>query len=148
MRAFLGVVLWVCALLAQAEVYKWVDANGQTHFSDQPPADETPAETLKLDTINSIPGVEVSEWPAATADSAASTQRVVMYSTQWCGYCKKAAAFFRANGIPFTEYDVETSARGQKDYAALGGGGVPIILVGSKRMRGFSPAQFMQLYQR
>ncbi|WP_198147347.1 glutaredoxin family protein [Gilvimarinus polysaccharolyticus] len=32
--------------------------------------------------------------------------RVVMYAS-WCGYCKKARRYFRANNIPFTEYDIE-----------------------------------------
>ena len=39
-----------------AEVYKWVDANGKLHFSDQPPEDKSSkAETLKL-RINGFSG--------------------------------------------------------------------------------------------
>lgn len=39
MKAFL-VLISVCllSLTANAGVYKWVDANGQTHFGDRPPA--------------------------------------------------------------------------------------------------------------
>lgn len=51
--------------LASAEIYKWKDANGHVHFSDQPPADaKTNATTLKG-------GAPVAS-PAAAPDSDAS----------------------------------------------------------------------------
>lgn len=43
---FLGVLLLATA--AQAQVYRWVDANGRTVFSDQPPPQGRRAETVKL----------------------------------------------------------------------------------------------------
>lgn len=70
-----------------------------------------------------------------------------MYSTVWCGVCKKARRYFRANDIPFKEFDVETSERGRKDYARLNGRGVPIVLVGKYRMDGFNPGRFQQVYR-
>lgn len=30
-----------------------------------------------------------------------------MYSTQWCGYCKRLKAMLNADGIEFTEIDLE-----------------------------------------
>ena len=67
--------------------------------------------------------------------------KVVLYSTTWCGYCKKARDYFLDQGIAFSEYDVEKSTRGRRDYARLGGKSVPIILVGKTRINGFSVAQ-------
>lgn len=32
----LASVLWLCVPAAQAEIYKWVDANGNVHFGDKP----------------------------------------------------------------------------------------------------------------
>jgi glutaredoxin len=64
-------------------------------------------------------------------------QKVVMYSAQWCGYCKRAAAYLRKRGIPFENVDVENTSRGVREYAQLGGRGVPIILVGGDRMDGY-----------
>ena len=71
---------------------------------------------------------------------------VVMYSAVWCGVCKRARQFFKANKIPFNEYDVETSAKGKKDFARLKGRGVPVILIGKKCMNGFDTARFKQFY--
>ncbi len=31
----------------------------------------------------------------------------VMYSTQWCGYCKRLKSMLNADGITFTEIDLE-----------------------------------------
>ncbi len=53
---------------------------------------------------------------------------------------------FSKKGIRYTKYDVETSAKGQRDYKKLGGGGVPVIKIGSKVMRGFSQARFDSIY--
>ncbi|MFM9123377.1 MAG: glutaredoxin family protein, partial [Actinomycetota bacterium] len=30
-----------------------------------------------------------------------------MYSTQWCGYCKRLKAMLNADGLMFTEIDLE-----------------------------------------
>ena len=49
MRASIVFVLLVIAGAAYAEVYTWVDADGNTHYSDKPPADRT-AEQLDLET--------------------------------------------------------------------------------------------------
>lgn len=36
------------SLPSHAQVYKWVDANGQTHFGSQPPTPEQPLEEVEL----------------------------------------------------------------------------------------------------
>lgn len=46
------------------------------------------------------------------------------------------------------EYDVEKSSKGKRDFKRLGGTGVPIILVGQKRLNGFSWETFEKLYYR
>lgn len=57
-----------------------------------------------------------------------------MYTTSWCPYCRQAREYFRDNGIPFVEYDIEKDAAARRRYDALGGRGVPVILVGDCRM--------------
>ncbi|HEX7465466.1 MAG TPA: glutaredoxin domain-containing protein, partial [Usitatibacter sp.] len=93
--------------------------------------------------------VEVRDWAAVihqkSPQAPPEPDRVTMYSTDWCPHCKNARNYFTAKGIRFTEYNVETSETGRKEYEALGGGGVPVILVGSKVMRGFSPRSFEAL---
>ena len=69
-----------------------------------------------------------------------------MYSTDWCGYCKKARKYFGRNGISFTDYDIEKDAEARKRYQEIGAAGVPVILVGNKRMNGFSEGAFERIY--
>lgn len=63
---------------------------------------------------------------------------VVLYATSWCGYCKAAREFFAANGIEYTELDVERSPIAQEGHRRLGGGGVPLIVVGDTVIHGFN----------
>ncbi|GFM53390.1 glutaredoxin family protein [Pseudomonas capsici] len=76
--------------------------------------------------------------PASVAQSY-SQARVVMYATEWCGYCKQTRRFLDSKGIAFTEYDIEKSAEGRKAYEALGGRGIPLLDVNGTLIRGFSP---------
>jgi len=59
----------------------------------------------------------------------------------------EAAVLVRRKGIRFTEYDIEKSSKGKRLYKNLGARGVPVILVGKKRMNGFSEAGFEKIYR-
>ena len=72
---------------------------------------------------------------------------VVMYSTSWCGYCKKARRYFKSKGIKFVERDIERSRLAKVAYDRLGGNGVPLIVVGKNKMSGFSVGKFESLYR-
>lgn len=122
-----------------AEIYRWVDDNGKVHFSDKPSRQHA-SEDVKL-RINTYEGVS---YDTSSVDVG---KKVVMYSATWCGVCKKAKRYFEDNRIRYTEYDIENSATGKSDFKKLGGKGVPIILVGNRRMNGFSAAGFEKLYQ-
>jgi len=70
--------------------------------------------------------------------------KVVLYSTSWCGYCKKAREYFTRKGIPFVEKDIEkdqAAARELADKAMRAGvapQGVPVIDVKGKLIMGFN----------
>lgn len=152
-RRLSGVIMKALSLLAimsfaisvaSADIYRWTDSNGNVHFADQAPEDQT-SESLDLQ-INTYESVTYDsltfELPATPAG-----KRVVMYSATWCGVCDKAKRYFEQKKIPYTEYDVETSQQGKQGFEQLGGTGVPIILVGKRRMNGFSVAGFENLYR-
>ncbi len=125
---------------AFAEILKWTDSDGKVHFGDRPPADAvTSVVKVKINTYES-PNVE------AMQDVLNPKDKVVMYSAEWCGVCKKAKKYFKANNIPYKDYDIEKSSKGKKDYKKLGAKGVPVILVGKKRLNGFSAGSFESIY--
>jgi glutaredoxin len=120
-----------------AEIYRWTDADGRTHYSDKPPADRKAKPIrIKVPSITG-PAVVTPAQRGAAAPAAGTPQPVKLYTTAWCGYCKKAKAHLAARGVPYREIDVETSESGEREYRDLKGRGVPVILVGSQRMDGF-----------
>lgn len=84
----------------------------------------------------------VSPPPPEVAHSY-SQARVVIYSTQWCAYCKQTRRFLDSKGIAFQEYDIETSGEGHKAYEALGGRGIPMIDVNGTLIRDFAPQEIL-----
>jgi len=74
----------------------------------------------------------------AITPQAQAQAQVVIYATDWCGYCKQTRRFLDSKGIPYKEYDIEKSAEGRKAYEALGGRGIPLIDVNGTIIRGFS----------
>jgi len=81
--------------------------------------------------------------PIATA--SASQPEVRLYATEWCGYCKMTREFFAANGIRYTEYDIEKSSEALKEHRKLGGNGVPLIVVGDDVIKGWNEGALRQL---
>ena len=76
-------------------------------------------------------------------DFSQSHHSVVLYATSWCGYCAKARKLLDRMNVSFQEYDIEKSEEGRKRYQALGGGGVPILLINGKILRGYSAEQIL-----
>ena len=131
----------ILPLICSAEIYKWTDESGRVHFGDKP-KDKDQAEQLSPK-INSYESVSYESFTPA---QGATSQRVIMYSAAWCGYCKQARQYFRRNGISFVEYDIEKNQNARRAYNAIGGNGVPVILVGSKRLNGFTTIDFQSIY--
>ena len=71
--------------------------------------------------------------------AALHKEPVILYGTDWCSNCKMTRAYLRKNHIPFFEYDVEKSPEGQRQFKALQGNGVPLLLVKNNVLRGFDP---------
>ncbi len=143
MKRFITLLLLLISISASAEIYRWVDENGKVQYSDKKPED------TKVEEVN----VKVNSYTHVKFESLrkdqpvpASKNSVIMYSTSWCGYCKKAREYFHKKGIKYREYDIEKSRSAKRAYDKIDGQGVPVILVGNKKMTGFSEAGFRRIY--
>lgn len=83
--------------------------------------------------------------PQATAAVSTEQPEVVLYATSWCGYCKMAREFFAANGIRYTEQDIEQSSVALLQHKKLGGNGVPLIVVADEVIKGWNEQALRQL---
>lgn len=136
----MGVMLLCVSGIVRAEIYKWTDEQGRTHFADVE-NERYNAEAVTVE-VNSYESVTYSFLGKVIPGS----EKVQMFSTEYCVYCKKAKNYFKSQGIAFVEYDIEKDAAAKRRYDALGGKGVPVILVGTKRMNGFSVSGFQRIY--
>jgi arsenate reductase-like glutaredoxin family protein len=85
----------------------------------------------------------------AQGSTSGSGSKVVLYSTEWCGACKSARKWFKAQNISFTERDLEkdpgavdalkTAARKAGMHPSSVLGSVPIVVVGKQLLKGFDP---------
>ncbi|MCX4186314.1 glutaredoxin family protein [Methylophaga sp. OBS4] len=132
-------ILYLSMNTSYAEIFKWVDENGDVHFSDKKP------ETAAADQV----ALKINTYTQVSIDNSIFDvgPEVVMYSTEWCGFCKKARKYFRDNNIAFTDYDIEKNLAAKQRYDQMGATGVPVILVEDKRMNGFNVEGFKRIYQ-
>lgn len=75
-----------------------------------------------------------------------SLPEVVLYSTDWCGYCKEARLYFKAKQVAFIEKDIEKETLAAQEYRRYGGNGVPFIRINNRNMQGFSAKVFKGAY--
>lgn len=55
----------------------------------------------------------------------------VMFSTPWCGYCKRLKLLMKSDGIPFVEVDIDQDPAAEAYVIAVNGDGtatVPTVL--------------------
>jgi glutaredoxin-like YruB-family protein len=79
---------------------------------------------------------EPTDWELAAARRRVP---VVMYSTAWCGVCRRARQYFEQKGIAFVEHDVDDDPRAREEYLRLNPRrSVPTIKVGDEVVVGFS----------
>jgi glutaredoxin len=135
-------------------IYQSKGSNGVPVYSDRPPADGKIERTFVYEYLPSSPlrpavkdDVAVSRQSesvrrASTATtaiaSAADIGNVILYGTSWCPYCRGARTYLAQHGIGYQEIDIDTPS-GRHAYDMAGGrAGVPLMIVGNRRVQGFS----------
>lgn len=139
MKYLLLVMLCVLCMNTSAQMYKWTDEKGNVYYGDSNNKPKNVRSEKKVSERNTYTSTSFERTNAVT-------DKVLMYSAEWCGYCKKARKYFVANNIPFTEYDIEKDPIGKRRYRQIGGKGVPVIVYKDQRMNGFSETGFKKIY--
>lgn len=91
--------------------------------------------------------VERSEEVIVDLAVEVETPAVVLYSTEWCGYCQKTRELFDKHDIAYQEYDIERYAWAHDEYKALGGEGIPLIKVDDQIIKGYDKSKILRLTQ-
>jgi glutaredoxin len=85
---------------------------------------------------------------APRGDRRGAGAPIDVYVAPWCGYCRALENDLRGRGIPFFRHDIEADARAKREYAALGGSGVPLTKVGSEVVNGYDLPAILRLLGR
>ena len=151
--------------ISSAEIYKWVDENGVTHYSDSPTQsvpESTDAENDDIQSLDAVPADQPTlpdESPKITLDPdffdildkpqeetvAAQTPTVEIYEPSWCGYCKKAIKFFRSRGIEPVVYDIEKDREAaRRMFSMTNRRAVPYVVINGQGIQGYSEQAYAQ----
>jgi glutaredoxin len=151
---------------SEAQIYKWVDKSGVTHFGQMPPQGAGNAAKMEatLPAKSSNPefdrpprrGSEKTRGDERKAQeveerSPAANRQVAaeMYSTSWCGYCRKAREYFQTRGIRLIEYDIEADPSAAERKRQIDTRpGVPLVVINGQLIHGYAPALYEQALAR
>ncbi len=129
--AGLGLAMLLCATSASAQMYRWVDASGKTHFTSSPP----PPTARSVNQRAVGQGATVA-LPYALAQAVRNAP-VVLFTTEGCTGCDMGRNLLKKRGIPFTEKTISTGNDDAKLKEAGGNCQLPFITIGAKRLTGF-----------
>jgi glutaredoxin len=133
----------------QTTLYKSVGPDGRIVYGDRPPVDGRSAQTMKFENLPSSPlspatlaYLEQLKKGGGAAQAALPNGELVLFTTSWCAYCKKAKAYLASKGVSYKEVDIESNA-GAASYAQAGGQrGVPLLFKNGQRVLGFSAGAY------
>lgn len=123
----------LCTASASAQVYKWKDANGVTHFGDRPPA-----AVLNKGELKTSGGSDNNPALPYELAQAVRSNPVTLYTSASCAPCEQGRSFLKQRGIPFAEKTVATTDDQQKLKEAGSDGQVPLLVVGHRKLAGFA----------
>jgi len=132
-------VLMLACIAAQADVYRWVDADGKVHYSDQPP----PANIKQLEMKKAAGGKATDAPLPYSLQLAVKNFPVTLYSSACGDGCTRARQLLEKRGIPHAQADA-TDPTVQEELKKLTGGTieVPVLKVGRDTLRGFEEGRW------
>lgn len=72
-------------------------------------------------------------------------KKVLIYSSDSCGYCTMAKDYLKSHGISYEEKNVSTDKEARQDLMKKGFMGVPVIYVDNEVVHGFDKEKLNQL---
>jgi glutaredoxin len=132
--------------------YQFVDAQRRVRFVER--LEDVPGELrasvgfVKLDVPPPLTPGDARQARRARAARAGSVQvasaqtssKLIFYSADWCGACRKAKRYMTKNGIDFELRDVDDPAIREELLRKTGSRSVPVIDAGGRILTGFSPS--------
>ncbi len=132
----LGSIILGCSITVNAaELYKWIDADGNVTYQDTaPPTDVSYEEQTYAD-----PDVVLEDDLKDSIVSAAEESPISLYSVPNCDACDLVRFYLDKNTIPFAEKDIENNLTMQQELRLKTGElRVPTLIIGDDMIDGYS----------
>jgi len=133
-KSLFSLLILLCAVTAQAQMYKWVGPDGKITYSDVPP----PANAKQVETKSvSSGGPSTANLPYELAE-AVKNSPVRLYTTPTCSACDEGRKLLNTRGIPFIERTVSSNADlEQLRQIHTGDPKFPMLFIGRHKKVGF-----------
>jgi glutaredoxin len=131
-----ALLLLICASAAQAQLYKWVGADGKVTYSDVPP----PSSAARVETKPlTIGDVSAGDFPFEL-QTAMKNNPVTLYTTVNCAPCDDGRKLLAERGVPYAEKTVN-SGEDAAQFRKIAGADaqLPYLVVGRHKERGYEP---------
>ena len=138
MRAYFLVAAAFAATIAcgaaTAQAYRWVDEQGNVHYTQTPPPPG--AKNVQRKNLQQSGAAASADLPYATK-LAAQNFPVKLFAQEKCEACDRARALLVKRGVPFAEVNVLSQKEADEVKAISGEGNLPLVVVGSLHQSGF-----------
>lgn len=72
-------------------------------------------------------------------------EKVDIFTSSTCQYCKMAKEFFKENNVDFVEHNITTNPEAKKELIQKGYRGVPVIVINGEYIVGFDKGKVSNL---
>jgi glutaredoxin-like YruB-family protein len=137
--------------------YRYTDETGTVRFvsslSQVPKALRASARPVSNDRVQrtaSLPGSATARKARRPvreeAPAFSGSPEVVVYSTSWCGWCRKTMTFLRNEGVDFENRDIEADEAWRDELIEkTGGTSIPVVEIDGQIIRGYDPQRMAKL---
>ncbi len=131
--------LLLLPVLAQAQMYRWVDTDGKVHYSDQAPS--SGAKNVQKQSLAATQGSSAG-LPYALQQPVKSFP-ATLYTSEICKEtCTQARELLNKRGVPYSEVIVTDEADLAQLKKLSGGLMVPVLTVGREVYKGFDSGTY------
>jgi glutaredoxin len=130
-----ALLLLLASAGAQAQLYKWVGADGKVNYTDTPPPPGARSNERKA--LGGNTAVQ-ADLPFELAQ-AVQAHPVTLYTMGKCAPCDEGRALLKNRGVPFSEKTVTSNDDIAQLRNAGGGSTLPFLLIGRTQVQGMEP---------
>jgi glutaredoxin len=131
--------------------YQYVDASGAVRFVDRledvPAPHRDAAGRIEVEARpERAPAARAAAQGRRPWAAAAAAPTVVVYTTSWCGWCRKTLAWLDREGVDYVNKDIEADPDHREELIRKAGrASIPVVDVDGTLIRGYDPGRMEAL---